>query len=142
MLKTRLHFNRVNMRRGLSQVWTAHNSRGCFQGDVIVVQDCNGREIMRTVYDPNGKQPRAYFSYEGRSITKRKRGHSAIMISEFLLYKQHVCAYHTDCASLEDICLRCGNHVQASPYFKDNEPLCNCSEEPQGMIYEGNRCQQ
>ena len=55
-LKFRAHFNRVNMQRGSPYVWTVHNSRGCYQGTGIV-----SFVPMRTVFKPEGKQPRAYF---------------------------------------------------------------------------------
>lgn len=71
-LKTKLHFNRVNMVRGKAEVWTAHNSRGCFQGEKLVIRH-NGVIVAETVFDPKARQPRAYFvahgnvSYEGKT---------------------------------------------------------------------------
>jgi hypothetical protein len=59
-LKTRLHFNRVNMVRGNPNVWTAHNSRGCFQAEKLVIMH-DGKVIAETVFAPEAKQPRAYF---------------------------------------------------------------------------------
>jgi hypothetical protein len=55
-LKFRAHFNRVNMRRGNPNVWTVHNSRGCFQGQAI-----HSYVSMRTIFKKDGRQPRAYF---------------------------------------------------------------------------------
>ena len=56
-LKFRAHFNRVNMQRGNPNVWTVHNSHGCFQGTRIV-----SKVPMETVFNPSGPQPRAYFT--------------------------------------------------------------------------------
>jgi hypothetical protein len=44
------------MQRGSANVWTVHNSRGCFQGPRII-----SRVEMTSVFNPDGKQPRAYF---------------------------------------------------------------------------------
>jgi hypothetical protein len=55
-LKFRAHFNRINMQRGNPNVWTVHNSRGCFQGTGIISQ-----VPMATVFKADGRQPRAYF---------------------------------------------------------------------------------
>jgi hypothetical protein len=52
----RVHFNRINMQRGNPNVWTVHNSRGCFQGKKVV-----SLVPMQTVYKPEARQPRAYF---------------------------------------------------------------------------------
>lgn len=59
-LKTKVHFNRVNMQRGNPKVWTAHNSHGCFQGERIVILH-RGKVVAETVFNPTAKQPRAYF---------------------------------------------------------------------------------
>jgi len=56
-LKFRAHFNRINMQRGNPRVWTVHNSRGCFQGTEII-----SKVPMETVFNPTGRQPRAYFT--------------------------------------------------------------------------------
>lgn len=70
-LKTRLHFNRVNMQRGNPRVWTAHNSSVCAQAEELVIMH-NGKEVARTVFNPTARQPRAYFvtqaeiRYEGK----------------------------------------------------------------------------
>jgi hypothetical protein len=58
-LKTKIHFNRVNMQRGDSRVWSAHNSRSCNQAEKIVVVH-DGKVVLETVYDPAKRQPRAY----------------------------------------------------------------------------------
>jgi hypothetical protein len=71
-LKTKLHFNRVNMVRGKSEVCTAYNSHGCFQGEKLVIRH-NGVVVAETIYNPEANQPRAYFvahgnvSYEGKT---------------------------------------------------------------------------
>jgi phage antirepressor YoqD-like protein len=59
-LKTKLHFNRVNMQRGNPNIWTAHNSRGCFQTKKLVIMH-NGKILAETVFKPDAPQPRAYF---------------------------------------------------------------------------------
>jgi len=63
-LKTRIHFNRINMQRGNPKVWTAHNSRACFQGEKIRIVH-NGVVVAETVYRPEANQPRAYVSVQG-----------------------------------------------------------------------------
>jgi hypothetical protein len=63
-LKTRLHFNRINMQRGNPNVWTAHNSHGCFQAEKLVVMH-DGKVVAETVFSPTAKQPRAYFVAHG-----------------------------------------------------------------------------
>lgn len=71
-VKTKLHFNRIAMQRNSPLVWTAHNSRGCFQAKELVIQH-NGKIVARTVFDPKARQPRAYFvvdaevKYEGKT---------------------------------------------------------------------------
>jgi hypothetical protein len=59
-LKTKLHFNRINMQRRNPNVWTAHNSRGCFQARKLVIMH-DGRVLAETVFEPDARQPRAYF---------------------------------------------------------------------------------
>lgn len=59
-LKTRLHFNRVNMQRGKKEVWTASNSKACNQAEKLIIMH-NGEIVAETVYNPAAKQPRAYF---------------------------------------------------------------------------------
>jgi hypothetical protein len=67
MFKFKIHFNRINMQRGNPKVWTVHNSRGCFQGEKVVLE-----VPVETVFKPNGKQPRAYFI--GRGIVSVDQG--------------------------------------------------------------------
>lgn len=45
------------MQRDNPNVWTVHNSRGCYQGLGIV-----SLVPMETVFKPDGPQPRAYFT--------------------------------------------------------------------------------
>src|SRR5260370_1300638 len=59
-LKTKLHFNRVNMVRGKDEVWTAHNSHGCFQGEKLVIRH-NGVVVAGTIFNPKANRPRGYF---------------------------------------------------------------------------------
>jgi hypothetical protein len=58
-LKTKIHFNRVNMARKDPRVWSAHNSHSCNMSEKIVVMH-NGIRVLETVFDPNARQPRAY----------------------------------------------------------------------------------
>jgi hypothetical protein len=58
-LKTRIHFNRINMQRKDSRVWSAHTSKSCNMSEKIVVMH-NGVKILETVFNPSGRQPRAY----------------------------------------------------------------------------------
>lgn len=74
-LKTKLHFNRVAMQRGSPNVWTAHNSRGCFGAKKLVVMH-DGKIIAETVFDPKARQPRAYFVTHGKV---KYRGGTAIV---------------------------------------------------------------
>lgn len=70
-LKTKLHFNRVNMQRKNPNVWTAHNSHGCFQAERVVIMK-DGVVIAETVFKPEAKQPRAYFLTKGNVKYKGK----------------------------------------------------------------------
>lgn len=63
--KFRVHFNRVNMQRGSSKVWTVHNSDACYQVENVVI-----KVPIQTVYKPQGHQPRAYFSGYGRVVIR------------------------------------------------------------------------
>jgi hypothetical protein len=74
-LKTRLHFNRVNMQRGNPRVWTAKTSRACNQAEKIIVVH-NGIAILETVFNPDKPQPRAYFVARG---VVRYEGNTAIV---------------------------------------------------------------
>ena len=69
-LKFKAHFNRVNMQRGNPNVWTVHNSRGCFQGAEII-----SSVPMKTVFKKDGRQPRAYFSGYAHVSTKGDQIH-------------------------------------------------------------------
>jgi len=57
------------MQRGNPRVWTAHNSRACFQGEKVVIRH-NGVIVAETVFNPDGKQPRAYFKGKGNITAK------------------------------------------------------------------------
>jgi hypothetical protein len=59
-LKFRAHFNRINMQRGNPNVWTVHNSRACYQGKEIHLL-----VPVKSVFNPGGRQPRAYFEGYG-----------------------------------------------------------------------------
>lgn len=73
-LKFRLHFNRINMQRGNPNVWTVHNSRGCFQAQKVVVM-----VPVESVFKKDGRQPRAYFS---GSATLSRLHNGALLLSE------------------------------------------------------------
>ena len=74
-LKTKLHFNRLNMQRGNPNVWTAHNSHGCYGAEKLIIMH-DGKVIAETVFDPKARQPRAYFTTRG---SVKYRGGSAII---------------------------------------------------------------
>lgn len=57
----RLHFNRINMQRGEENVWTVHTHGMCLQGREV---SCS--VPLTTVFNPNGRQPRAYLHGRGR----------------------------------------------------------------------------
>lgn len=62
--KTRVHFNRIAMQRNSPEVWTAHNSAGCFGAEKIqIVHD--GKVVAETVFNAKARQPRAYFATYG-----------------------------------------------------------------------------
>ncbi len=63
-LKTKIHFNRVNMQRKDPRVWSAHNSHGCHQSEVVRVVH-NGVTVLESVYNPDATQPRAYLRVYG-----------------------------------------------------------------------------
>lgn len=63
--KFKAHFNRVNMQRGSSKVWTVH-----FRGKCI---PCEGIRFelggpICTLYDPLGPQPRATLNGYARQV--------------------------------------------------------------------------
>jgi hypothetical protein len=64
-LKTRIHFNRIAMQRKDPRVWSAHTSKSCNMSEKIVVMH-NGVKILETVFNPSGKQPRAYLVTEAQ----------------------------------------------------------------------------
>ena len=74
-LKTRLHFNRVNMQRGNPKVWTASNSRACNQAEKLVIMH-DGKVVAETVFNPTARQPRAYFVAQG---SVKYKGNTAII---------------------------------------------------------------
>ena len=76
-VKTKLHFNRVNMQRGNPNVWTAHNSRGCFGAKKLVIMH-EGKVVAETVFNPTARQPRAYFVAQGN--VKYKGGTAIIEV--------------------------------------------------------------
>lgn len=51
----RLHFNRINMQRGSKNVWTVHVSNKCIPSEKV---ECF--VPVTTVFNPKGKQPRAF----------------------------------------------------------------------------------
>lgn len=61
MLKFKAHFNRINMQRGNPNVWTVHTSKACHQGTTIRIL-----VPVETVFKPNARQPRAYFTGRGK----------------------------------------------------------------------------
>lgn len=59
-MKTKIHFNRVNMGRKDPRVWSAHTSRSCNMSEVIEIRH-EGKVVARTVFMPNKKDnPRAW----------------------------------------------------------------------------------
>lgn len=76
-LTFRLHFNRINMQRGNPNVWTVHNSHGCYQ-----VQEVECYVTLRTVFKKDGRQPRAYLTGKGHvSIHENPTGYYTAVIS-------------------------------------------------------------
>lgn len=59
----RLHFNRNNMRQGSQAVWTIHLSNEC-----IAAREVDVQVPVKTIYNPSGRQPRAYLKGKGRII--------------------------------------------------------------------------
>ena len=63
--KVRLHFNRVNMQRKDSRVWSAHTSRACNMSEVVEIRH-EGKVVARTVFQPTKKDnPRAWIEARG-----------------------------------------------------------------------------
>lgn len=52
------------MQRGDKRVWSAHTSKSCNMSEKIRVVH-NGTVVLETVYNPEGKQPRAYLQTTG-----------------------------------------------------------------------------
>ena len=59
--KFRLHFNRINMQRGLETVWTIHRSDRCIPARKVAVYV----DHIETVYRASGRQPRAFLEGSG-----------------------------------------------------------------------------
>lgn len=57
------------MQRGNPRVWTAHNSKACFQGEKLQIVH-NGEIVAQTVFKPEAAQPRAYFECKGNIEVK------------------------------------------------------------------------
>lgn len=62
-----VHFNRIAMQRGWPEVWTVHTSQGCFN-----VLEVRMRCPMDSIFNPNGRQPRAKF--KGKAFVQITRG--------------------------------------------------------------------
>lgn len=60
-IKFKLHFNRINMQRGLPTVWTIHTSKRC-----IPAKEVDVRVPVTAVFRPEARQPRAWL--EGKGI--------------------------------------------------------------------------
>lgn len=58
--KFKVHFNRINMQRGLPTVWTIHMSDRCIPATQVVMDI-----PVVTHYDPVHDQPRAWFQGNG-----------------------------------------------------------------------------
>jgi hypothetical protein len=52
MLKFKIHFNPYQHATGKPESMTVHNSRGCFQGEKVVLE-----VPVETVFRPEGSQP-------------------------------------------------------------------------------------
>lgn len=64
--KIKLHFNRINMQRGLDTVWTIHLSDRCIAAREVVINI-----PINTVFKPEARQPRAWF--EGKGVAHELR---------------------------------------------------------------------
>jgi hypothetical protein len=58
--KFRLHFNRINMQRGLPGVWTIH-----YRGQCVAAKEVVLNVPVNTVFRPQARQPRAWFEGQG-----------------------------------------------------------------------------
>jgi hypothetical protein len=65
--KFKAHFNRINMQRGLENVWTVHFRGQCIQCTGIRFE-CKSIE---TKYIPEGQQPRATLNGYSKSVEVR-----------------------------------------------------------------------
>lgn len=64
MRKFRLHFNRINMQRGLPTVWTIHLSDRCIPATEVIVE-----VPVTAVFRPEARQPRAWLEGRGRIVS-------------------------------------------------------------------------
>lgn len=65
-MKVKIHFNRVNMQRGDSRVWSAHTSKACNMSETIEIRH-KGKVVARTVFKPTKKDnPRAWVETSGQ----------------------------------------------------------------------------
>lgn len=71
-LITKVHFNRVAIQRGDDHVWTVHTSEGCF-----AVKSVHINAPVQTVYNKEGRQPRAFF--RGRTRVVIREGHAYLL---------------------------------------------------------------
>lgn len=67
---TIVHFNRIAMQRQEPQVWSVHNRFGCFQVRKVFMH-----VPMESVFDPNGRQPRAKFKGLALLEVKNEEAH-------------------------------------------------------------------
>lgn len=68
--KFKLHFNRVNMQRGKSTVWTVHLADRCIPAKTVKVF-----VPLLTVFRPESQQPRAWFEGVGHILERRGTVH-------------------------------------------------------------------
>jgi hypothetical protein len=71
-LKIKLHFNRINMMRKLSGVWSAHTSKACNSSETVIIRH-GGKVIGKTVFNPEAKQPRAFIEFAGEVVHENGR---------------------------------------------------------------------
>jgi hypothetical protein len=72
-MKVKLHFNRINMQRKDSRVWSAHTSKSCNMSETIDISH-NGKIIGKAVYNPNKKDnPRAWVEFNGEVTSREGR---------------------------------------------------------------------
>lgn len=63
----RIHFNRINMQRGNPNVWTVHTSGKCIQTRHVQCQ-----VPLKSVFNPDGRQPRAFMKGVGEVDVHKK----------------------------------------------------------------------